>query len=253
MTGEGTSDWLDAAASTQIVRSAGGVMKGQADLDGFPLVAPPIDRRSEMPFTLTIAQRGDPFWAIAQRFQYEHYLALGYIEPSANNVVPGYERWDETAAFHVVHEGDEVIGTIRTLPGVLSDLPTGHHWELDKSLLPGPVIEIASFVVVPGMRGLGASEVLMGSAFRWVLERRGSSVLAMVDPWLLDVLRDAYGLPFKELGPAIPYMGGLPLPVGALMSEVCDAVPAHNPRFWKVITGHAQVPSIPVETDPVTL
>jgi predicted N-acetyltransferase YhbS len=180
-----------------------------------------------------ITVTGGDRWIQAEAFVYETYLKIGFTGPSARKQVEELSRWADDSRFHLVVDGDDrIIGSIRTILGNFADLPVASfdrsdHLDLD------PVCELSSLVVDPSVRSTGVVEHLYRAGWRDAWQQGATAVVAIIDDWLFEVFRDTYRLPFRSIGEAKPYMGGVPLPVSLpLRARAYDTQAAENPEFW---------------------
>lgn len=186
-----------------------------------------------------VAAPGSDLWEQCSSFHYNQYVQLGWVEPNARGVVLEYEPWSSgDVAFHAAFDvQDRLIGTLRTIFAPLRDQPLSSVCrDLERSGEHERCVEFASLAVDPSFKGLGAAESLYASGFAWTVDRRADYILAFVDSWLFEILRDIYSIPFEPLGAPVPYLGTTPLPLAVSVADVASSVPAGNPRFWGVLT-----------------
>jgi len=169
----------------------------------------------------------------AERFVYEHYLRIGFCEPSPRERVEELAPWADRAHMHAVIDDDEmIVGTIRTIFGNYGELPVAQFERTDHEM-PDPVCELSSLVVRQRDRGTGVIEHLYRAGWLNAFRLRASAIVGLIDPWLFDAFVDHYGLPFRVIGTPSHYMGTDPVPVGMpLVGPAYDDLARRNPAFW---------------------
>ena len=154
-------------------------------------------------------------WDAAAAFQYEQFLREGFCAPSPHRRVEEYDEWSDRSIFHVVHDGRDIHGVIRTITDQYDCLPVAKVAQRPADFPPDDCCEFASFTISKeSRRGTGVPESLFRSALMRAVEDEATSVVAVVVPTLFFLLRRFYGFPFLELGPAKFYMGSDSLPIG---------------------------------------
>ena len=129
-------------------------------------------------------------------------------------------------------------GPLPELPLGLAMLQAGIVVEPDVPL-PGPTCELVSMSVDPLGQHDGIAEALYRSFYRRAQASAASSVAVGLDPWVLDVLREQYGVPFSVLGPTIDLLGRTLLPVGGELMALEAGVASAAPGFHAFLTAPA--------------
>lgn len=145
--------------------------------------------------------------------------------------------------FHVASTADgQILGVACTTIGPLAELPLGLALQTvgelvdDEHPLPGPVCELVSLAVTQGEDTDGVAELLYRSFFQHAVRARARCITIGVDPWLVDVLREQYGVPFETIGPPIDLLGRQLLPVGGDLLQLEQTVAVHAPDFHAFLT-----------------
>jgi hypothetical protein len=139
------------------------------------------------------------------------------------------------STFHVIAHGESVKGVVRSIIGDYPDLPVG-HFDTDVPHPTGPVCEYASLAIEPGARGCsGVAEALYRSVWQFAVRAEASGLVAITEQWLLDLLRDHYGIPFRQLGPSEWYMGGDCIPIGSSNRSIAQVLSRTRPSFWRFL------------------
>ncbi len=195
-----------------------------AAADTVPLLAPGLS-------VMTVGVRS-PLFPAAELLELDVFLAAGYTEPGPHPRVVEYEPWRASSSFvAVVDEDRRPIGVVRVLFGRYAELPVG---KFEAPAAPaGLVCENASLAVRADCRATGVAETLYREVWRQALVRRATAIVALVDPWLLVLLRNRYASPFEELGEAHRYMGGDVRPIGVTLDRLHHDLRAHHPDAWQ--------------------
>ncbi len=208
--------------------------------DAHLTLADSVDRRAPsgrpadlMPGHRLVRVTGGPEWDRAEAFVHDLYVRIGYTEPNANRRVAELEPYRDRSIFNVVmDEEDRIIGTLRNIYGNYAELPVSAFDRIGEPE-PGPVVELSSLVVDPTKRSTGVIDHLYRAGWLDAWRSGASYVVALVDPWLFEVFVDTYRLPFEQVGPPRPYMGGTPLPSSLPLSGApYRRVATENPDFW---------------------
>jgi len=204
--------------------------------------APHAGRPPQLPdgFTLICVSATDAFFASLEELEYSVFLDSGYVEPNTFKRVLEYDPWIDRSEFlAVLDQNHEAVGCVRVLIGDYASLPLGR---LERTVydLPDPVCEYASLAVSPHKRSTGVAEELYRAVWLHARAHGASGLVALVDPWLHELLRDYYGFPFERLGPTTRYMGGdvhpigMSLRIGEMSLRIGEAlVPTIRPELWE--------------------
>lgn len=186
----------------------------------------PIDLAPGLHVEMTATGR---LWDEAASFQYEQFLTQGFCAPSTQKRVEEYDEWSDRSVFHVVHDGLEIRGVIRTITAPYDELPVAKVATRTGDFPPDQCCEFASFTVASdSRRRTGVAESLFRSALMQAVDDRATSVVAVVVPSLFHLLRRFYGFPFVELGPAKYYMGSDSLPIGLTLLSCAEALASES-------------------------
>jgi hypothetical protein len=180
---------------------------------------------------------GMPTFAAATALEREMRLEAGVSAYTSAGDRPS------PTVFHIATGPDgTTLGVASTSVGELADLPMGLALlrsgveVTDLSPLPGPVCELVSLAVDPSVRTEGVAEVLYRAFYRRARSSSSMSLAANIDPWLVDVLREQYGVAFRTIGPPVELMGRQLLPVGEELTLLEEAVEAADPAFHAFLT-----------------
>ncbi len=171
----------------------------------------------------------------ARRLEYEVFVEEGFFPPSGDKRLSAYASYESRSIFHVVlDDTGMVIGVVRSLLGDYETLPVGDHaperWEGFPS---EPVCEYASLAIRPEMRKhLGIAEELYRSVFALAWRSGVSGLVALVDPWLQELLNGYYGCEFDQLGPDVDLHGFDVRPIGVPLGTLEQVMPVRVPDFW---------------------
>ena len=169
----------------------------------------------------------------AEHVLYDIYTDSGFCRTSPRRVVEELESWRADSTFHlVIDERDAVLGSVRTIAGDWSDLPVGGFERWDHSH-PDPVCELSSLAVVPSVRSTGIVEHIYRAGWLAAWRAGANALVALVDPWLLELFTDYYRLPFTRVGTPRFHMGGDVVPVAMpLVGAAYRDLAATRIGFW---------------------
>lgn len=183
---------------------------------------------------LTIA--GQPSFAAVEELEREMRVEAGM---PADPVT--FTRTSPTA-FHVVLDVDgRCLGVASTTVGDLAELPIGHALRAEgvdlgaEPPLVGPVCELVSIAVAPSAETTGVTEVLYRACYRRARMMGAANLAVALEPWLLDILQERYGVPFAAIGPILSYGGRDLLPVGGRLDDLVYGVGATRPHFLQFL------------------
>jgi ribosomal protein S18 acetylase RimI-like enzyme len=204
------------------------------DMDS--VVEDPVGVPPRLPtgWQVSIEPFGSERFGEAERLEYSTFAEEGFCRQSALQRAEEYEPWRASSVFHVVSNESRVVGVVRVLIGAYMDLPIG-HFQTTESLPSDPVCEYASLAIDPDARSTGVAEALYRSVWRHAVDRGASGLVAIVEEWLLDLLRSHYGFGFRQLGPSEWYMGGECIPIGATHEEITALLPATRVALWSYL------------------
>lgn len=176
---------------------------------------------------------GGDAWIEAEAFVYERYRRVGYTQPSPHQRVEELARWADRSRFHVVYSDDgHIVGTMRTIPGTYAELPVGQFDRFDFDN-PDPVCELSSMVVDESVRSSGVLEHLFRAGWSDATRLGASAIVALIDVWLLEMMRFHFGMPFIPIGVPHFHMGGKVVPVAMDITRAGMAeIAKNNPAWW---------------------
>jgi hypothetical protein len=195
---------------------------------------PPSGRPAElMPGHRVVTITGGDLWMQAEAFVYDIYRQVGYCDESPRHRVEELARWEERSRLHaVMDDDDEVIGVVRTIFGPYDELPVGQFERTDASD-PDPVCELSSLTVRTDVRSTGVIEHLYRAGWLDAFRAGSTTLVALIDDWLLEVFQGTYRLPFRVIGVGKEYMGSTPVPVAMpLVGPDYGVTAEENPDFW---------------------
>lgn len=195
---------------------------------------PPSGRPAELqPGHRVVTITGGDLWMQAEAFVYDIYRQVGYCDESPRHRVEELARWEERSRLHAVMDDDnEVIGVVRTIFGPYDELPVGQFERTDTSH-PDPVCELSSLTVRTDVRSTGVIEHLYRAGWLDAFRAGSTTLVALIDDWLLEVFEGTYRLPFSTIGVGKEYMGSTPAPVAMpLVGPAYQVTAAENPDFW---------------------
>lgn len=195
---------------------------------------PPSGRPADLqPGHRLVTITGGDLWTQAEAFVYDIYRQVGYCDESPHNRVEELARWETRSRLHAVMDDQgEVIGVVRTIFGPYDELPVGQFERTDSSH-PDPVCELSSLTVRTDVRSTGVIEHLYLAGWLDAFRSESTTLVALIDDWLLGLFQDTYRLPFTVIGKGKEYMGTTPVPVAMPLRGPGYRITAdENPGFW---------------------
>lgn len=199
----------------------------------------PTRRTSGRPADLSPGLRmevvaGGPLLDRAEEFVYDVYRQVGYCRSSSRKRVEELQRWSDRSVFHVVaDEADVVVGTVRTVVGEYDELPIGQFLRNDFRH-SDPVCELGALAVEASARSTGVIEHLYRAGWLDAARSGSSALVAVIEPWLLDVFISSYGLAFEQIGEGQDYLGGYSVPTAfPLIPRTYEVLTEQNPGFMR--------------------
>lgn len=178
----------------------------------------------------------DPaMWDRAERFVYDVYRETGFCEVSQRHWVEETEPFRHGSHFHVVVEGDDLVGAIRTMRAPFGALPIG-QFALDEGLPSGDLMELGSLAVSRSLRGLGVANELHRAGVQEAIRAGVPAFCMLVEPWSIDFFRQVYGLPLQVVGAPKHYMGSATVPAVASIDEMLRVFVTERPGMFRWIT-----------------
>lgn len=170
-----------------------------------------------------------------RELEYEIFVGEGFFPASADGRISDYADYEARSVFHVITSAtDQVVGVVRSVLGTYETLPVGHYVPIRWGSFPtGPVCEYASLAIRPEARTHGLAEELYRSVFALAWRSGLSGLVALVDPWMQDLLNDYYGCAFEQIGPECDYFPGFVVrPIGVSLATLEKVMPVKAPEFW---------------------
>ena len=182
---------------------------------------------------------GLPTFAAADELEREILRAAGLTETSAQDP----PRQHSPTTFHIASRpGGPPLGVAATTIGPLAEVPLGLALiragvtVTEYQPLPGPVCELVNLAVDHSQDSAGVSELLYRAVYRWAEAARVPSLVVGLDPWILDVMQEQYGVPFQPIGPLLDLLGRELLPVGGELAVLESKIAVSNPAFHTFLT-----------------
>lgn len=141
--------------------------------------------------------------------------------------------------FHVANRGRQPVAAAVSTVGHLSEVPLGLALAAagvditDLQPVPSPVSELVSMSEDRAVTVNGVTEALYRSFYQQSKIQGARSLVVGIDPWVLDLLNEQYGLPFKVIGPMLELLGRTLLPVGGRLAELEAGIAVNSPRFFE--------------------
>jgi hypothetical protein len=182
---------------------------------------------------------GFPSFAATEQLE-AAMLAEAAIDLTA---APSRERRSPTT-FHLAMGLDGPLGMAASTVGPLAELPLGLALAaagVDVATevgLPDAACELVSLSVDgdTARDTTGVTEALYRSFYRQAKRAGAQSAVVGVDPWVFDVLREQYGVPFVVLGPPIELLGRELLAVGGDIQQLEAGIQRDAPGFFAYLT-----------------
>jgi hypothetical protein len=168
----------------------------------------------------------------AERFVYDIYRVSEFCQESPRGWVEETEPWREGSTLHVVMEGDDVLGVVRTILGTYDELPIGQFGP-DQPPPDGTLCEVASLAVKPDRRGLGVANELHRMTFEFGIRSAANGFCFLVDEWMAQFFQDYYAFPVRQMAPVQPYMGGDIMPIMVRVDELLEVFPRRRPLVYQ--------------------
>lgn len=172
----------------------------------------------------------------ARGLEYEIFVDEGFFPASSDGRIKDYADFEDRSIFHViVDDGGRPAGVVRSVIGDYDSLPVGKYVPDRWSDFPDqPVVEYASLAIRPECRKLGLAEELYRSVFALAWRSDLLGLVALVDPWMHELLNDFYGCAFEQIGPDCHHFHGFTVrPIGMSLQALEAAMPYRAPEFWR--------------------
>jgi GNAT superfamily N-acetyltransferase len=170
-----------------------------------------------------------------RRLEYEIFVEENFFPPSESGRIEDYEEYESRSIFHVItSDRDEVVGVVRSVLGTYESLPVSHYVPERWTEFPQlPVCEYTSLAIRPEHRKHGLAEELYRSVFALAWRSQLEGLVALVDPWMHELLNDHYGCAFAQIGPETDSFSGFVVrPIGVSLRALESVMPGRVPEFW---------------------
>jgi GNAT superfamily N-acetyltransferase len=199
------------------------------DDDPFRLWEPdPLDESLVIHHTTPDTEIG----AAAERFVYDTYRERGYCEESPRGWVEEVDPWRDRGVLHVICDGDEVIGVLRTIVGRYEDLPVS-QFRQTRPLRDGLLLDGGSLAVKPDYRGLSLATELYRHWLEVGIRSGVEGFCMLMDDGYVDVIRQVFALPTHPFAERMHYMGGDIEPLVVYINEMLDTMSKVRPNLYR--------------------
>jgi GNAT superfamily N-acetyltransferase len=192
-------------------------------------VPDPLDERLVSYHVTSDTELGDR----AEQFVYENYREQGYCRESPRRWVEEVDQWREGSVLHVICDGDEVLGVLRTIIGTFEELPVS-QFERTREMRPGNLLDGGSLVVKADYRGVGLATELYRHWIEVGIRNRVEGFCLLMDDGLVDVLHQFYALPTHAFAERRHYMGGDIEPLVVWLDEMLEQLSLLRPNLYKL-------------------
>lgn len=168
----------------------------------------------------------------AEQFVYDTYRVSGFCRESPRRWVEETDPWRKGSTLHVVCDGDEVLGVLRTMIGEFHELPAS-QFTPNIEMRSGLLLEGGSLAVKADHRGLGIANELHRLMFRIGIEEQVEGWCMLIDAWMADFLREVYAFPNRVFSERRQYMGGRIEPIVVWVDELVEQMSAKRPKLYQ--------------------
>jgi GNAT superfamily N-acetyltransferase len=168
----------------------------------------------------------------AERFVYETYRDHGYCRESPRQWVEEVEPWRARSTLHVVCDGDELLGVLRTIVGEIDELPVS-QFKRTAPMRDGLLLDGGSLAVKPDFRGVGLATELYRHWIEVGIRRRVEGFCLLMDDGYIEVMHALYALPTHPFAERQRYMGGDIQPLVVWMDEMLESLARSRPLLYK--------------------
>ncbi|WP_255626086.1 GNAT family N-acetyltransferase [Dermatobacter hominis] len=168
----------------------------------------------------------------AERFVYDTYREHGYCEESPRGWVEEVEPWRSRGTLHVICDGDEVLGVLRTIVGRFEDLPVS-QFEQTEALRDGLLLDGGSLAVKSDYRGVGLATELYRNWLEVGIRAGVEGFCMLMDDGYVDVMHTLYALPTHAFAARREYMGGDIEPLVVYIDEMLEQMARVRPNLYK--------------------
>ncbi len=171
----------------------------------------------------------------AERFVYNTYRSKGYCAESAREWVEEVEPWRDRGVLHVISDGDEVLGVLRTIIGRFEDLPVS-QFKQTVALRDGQLLDGGSLAVKEDYRGVGLASELYRNWLDVGIREGAEGFCMLMDDGYVDVMHTFYALPTHPFAEREHYMGGDIEPLVVWIDEMLEQMARLRPNLYRFAT-----------------
>lgn len=168
----------------------------------------------------------------AERFVYRTYREQGYCIESDREWVEEVEPWRDRGTLHVICDGDEVLGVLRTIVGRFEDLPVS-QFQQTRPLRDGLLLDGGSLAVKSDFRGVGLATELYRNWLEVGIRSGVAGFCMLMDDGYVDVMHQLYALPTHAFAARERYMGGDIEPLVVYIDEMLEQMARLRPNLYK--------------------
>ncbi|CAN5414553.1 hypothetical protein BH10ACT3_BH10ACT3_09320 [soil metagenome] len=168
----------------------------------------------------------------AERFVYDAYREQGYCRTSPRHWVEEVDPWREGSTLHVVCDGDEILGVLRTIIGTYENLPVS-QFARNPGMREGVLLDGGSLAVKADYRGIGLATELYRHWLEVGIRNRVEGFLMLMDDGYVDVMHTFYALPTHSFAERKHYMGGDIEPLIVWLDEMFETMSLLRPALYK--------------------
>ncbi len=171
----------------------------------------------------------------AERFAYTQYRERGYCRESRRQWIEETDPWREGSTLHVICEGDEVIGVLRTIVGRFEELPVS-QFEPIEVMPDGTYLDGGSLAVKADHRGIGLATELYRHWVEVGVRNRVRGFCLLMDDGLVDFLHTMFALETHPFARRRNYMGGDIEPLVVWLPDMLHRMAIVRPELYKFAT-----------------
>lgn len=171
----------------------------------------------------------------AEQFAYEQYRERGFCRESPRRWIEETDRWRDGSTLHVICEGDEVLGVLRTIVGRFDELPVSQFEPID-TMHEGTFLDGGSLAVKADHRGLGLATELYRHWVEIGVRNHVRGFCLLMDDGLVDFLHTMFALETHPFAQRRDYMGGDIEPLVVWMPQMLHHMARVRPELYKFAT-----------------
>lgn len=171
----------------------------------------------------------------AEQFVYEQYRERGYCRKSPRSWIEETEPWRQGSTLHVICEGDEVLGVLRTIVGPFDKLPVSQFEPID-TMREGLFLDGGSLAVKADHRGIGLATELYRHWVEVGVRNHVRGFCLLMDDGLVDFLHTMFALETHPFAQRRAYMGGDIEPLVVWMPDMLHRMAVVRPELYKFAT-----------------